>query len=73
MHTQNERLSNKEAASYLGIAEHTLHVWRCTKRYPIPFLKIGSKVYYRKADLDAWLASRVHGVGLCDEGKSSLV
>ncbi|WP_024301970.1 helix-turn-helix domain-containing protein [Pseudogulbenkiania sp. MAI-1] len=55
----DERLSNKEAAIYLGIAEQTLHVWRCTKRYVIPYLKIGSKIYYRKRDLDRFLESRV--------------
>lgn len=52
-------LSNKDAAEYLGIAERTLHVWRCTRRYVIPYLKVGNKVFYRKRDLDAFLESRV--------------
>lgn len=58
---QDVRLSNKQAAEYIGVAEHTLHVWRCTKRYPIPYLKIGSKIYYRRSDLDVFLASRLVG------------
>ncbi|MHC8382650.1 helix-turn-helix domain-containing protein [Pseudomonas sp. LB3P14] len=54
----NEKLNNDEAAPYIGVTPGTLEVWRCTKRYPIPYLKIGSKVYYWKKDLDAFLESR---------------
>jgi excisionase family DNA binding protein len=51
-------LSDKDAAQYLGLAEGTLAVWRCNGRYQIPFIKIGTKVRYRRAQLDAWLESR---------------
>lgn len=54
-----DRLTNKQAADYIGVGEHTLEVWRCTKRYVIPFTKIGNKIFYRRSDLDAFLASRV--------------
>lgn len=54
-------LSCEQAADYLQVSVRTLDVWRCTRRYPIPFVKIGSRVRYRRADLDAWLASRTHG------------
>jgi len=57
--TENtELLSSAEAARYLGIQPHTLSVWRCEKRYQLPYLKIGSRVFYAKADLDRWLESR---------------
>ena len=46
------------AAEYLDLQPGTLSVWRCTKRYGVPYLKIGRLVRYRKLDLDAWLASR---------------
>lgn len=46
------------AAAYLGIKESTLAVWRCTKRYPLPFVKVGRLVYYSKTALDAFLESR---------------
>jgi excisionase family DNA binding protein len=46
------------AAAYLGVKESTLAVWRCTKRYPLPFVKVGRLVQYRKSALDAFLASR---------------
>ncbi|QDF75936.1 MULTISPECIES: helix-turn-helix domain-containing protein [Shewanella] len=54
----NDRLSNKEAANYLGVKPETMDVWRSTSRYSIPFCKIGRKVFYRKSDLDAFIESR---------------
>lgn len=50
--------STQEAADYLGTRPHTLEVWRASGRYRIPYLKVGRLVKYRRADLDAWLASR---------------
>jgi excisionase family DNA binding protein len=40
-----------------------LSVWRSTGRYNLPFFKIGRKVRYRRADLDAWLAARYRETG----------
>jgi excisionase family DNA binding protein len=51
----------KQAAEYLGVSVGTLEVWRCTKRYPLPFIKVGRLVKYRKSDLDAFLESRTVG------------
>ena len=56
--TPAAEFSNEEAASYLGIKPATLEIWRCTKRYEIPYLKIGRCVRYRRTDLDHWLQSR---------------
>jgi excisionase family DNA binding protein len=53
-----EFLSTLEAAEYVGTRPHTLEVWRASGRYKIPFVKVGRLVRYRRADLDAWLASR---------------
>jgi excisionase family DNA binding protein len=50
-----ELLTRKEAAAYLGVKEHSLAVWACTKRYPLPFVRIGRLVKYRKSDLDAFI------------------
>jgi excisionase family DNA binding protein len=52
-------LSTSEAANYVGTRPHTLEVWRASGRYKLPFLKVGRLVKYRRADLDAWLESRV--------------
>lgn len=54
-----ERLNSKEAAEYLGVMENTLSVWRSTHRWSnLPYIKVGSKVFYWKRDLDAFLESQ---------------
>ena len=55
---QSDLLDTESAATYLGVKDSTLENWRSTKRYLLPYIKVGRKVKYRKADLDAWLASR---------------
>jgi excisionase family DNA binding protein len=57
----SELISSDQAAEYLGITRKTLEVWRSTRRYPIPYIKVGRLVRYRKSDLEAFLLSRVHG------------
>lgn len=52
-------LSTAQAAEYLGVAPHSLEIWRSNRRYAIPYVKVGARVRYRKSDLDAWLDSRV--------------
>lgn len=54
-------LTNDEAAAYIGVAPQTLTIWRCVKRYAIPYIKVGSRIRYRREDLDTWLASRTVG------------
>lgn len=54
-------LDNAAAAEYLGISTGTLDVWRSTKRYAIPYVKVGRLVKYRQSALDAFLESRTHG------------
>lgn len=56
-------LDDKAAAAILDVSPGTLSVWRSTGRYNLPFLKIGRKVRYRRADLDAWLVKRVRESG----------
>jgi excisionase family DNA binding protein len=51
-------MSRREAARYLGVAEQTLAVWACNKRYGLPCYKVGRLVKYKKEDLDAFVASR---------------
>ncbi len=56
---QKEKLlSRKEAAEFLGVTEHTLAVWACTKRYKLSFVKVGRLVKYRYSDLLTFLESR---------------
>lgn len=50
-----------EAAEYLGLADNTLPVWRCTGRYDLSYIKVGRLVRYRKSTLDAFLLHRTRG------------
>jgi excisionase family DNA binding protein len=54
-------LSEIEAAEILNVTAGTLSVWRCTRRYPLPYVKVGRAIRYRLADLEAWLQSRTVG------------
>ena len=59
----DDRLRRQDAAVYLGVTPGTLEVWASTKRYDIPYTKIGKLVYYRRSDLDAWINSRTVRAG----------
>ena len=48
-------LTTKEAAGSLGLAEHTLRMWRYECRGPA-FIRLSARaVRYRREDLDAWV------------------
>jgi len=51
-------LTQKEAAEILRILPETLCVWRATKRYPLNYVKVGSKVFYRQADIESFISNR---------------
>lgn len=42
----------------IGITVGTLSVWRATRRYDLPFVKVGNSVRYRRSDWTAWLQRR---------------
>lgn len=54
----NRLLSRKEAAEFLGVTEMTLAIWKSTKRYPIPCVKVGRLAKYRYGDLLEFVESR---------------
>lgn len=56
--TNPDLFSTDQAAAYLELSPNTLEIWRCTKRYALPYVKIGRKVRYRKVDLDHWLEAQ---------------
>jgi len=57
-----ELLTQKEAAARLGLTNpDTLAVWRCTKRYDLPHIKIGRSVRYDARSIEKFLASRTMG------------
>lgn len=53
----HEKLGNREAARHLGLAPATLAKMRCRGGSPT-FLRLGRKIVYVRADLDAWLVAR---------------
>ena len=55
-------LNREEAAAYLGVKPSTLADWRLSGKYrnELPCGRIGRRVFYRKADLDRWLAAQIH-------------
>ena len=53
-----ELLTREQAAEYLGIRPQTLAVWATSGRYGLPFIRVGRRVRYRRADLDRFLESR---------------
>lgn len=57
--TAHTLFTPKEAARYMRLSPGTLAVWRCTKRYPLNFVKVGRAVRYAKSDLDAFLIQRL--------------
>lgn len=62
-------LTPQQVAEQLGVTTHTLAVWRCTKRYPLPYVKSGRLVRYRPADVVAFIESRLHS---CDVAQGAL-
>ena len=45
----------KRAAEILGVSPTTLTTWRSTRRYDLPFVKIGNAVRYEERDLLAFI------------------
>lgn len=45
-------------ADILGVDVKTLAVWRCTKRYPLPWVRVGRNVMYKPEDVQAFIESR---------------
>ena len=52
-----KKLNTAEAAEYLGVRPNTLEVWRCKHKGP-RYSKIGSRVLYDMADLEAFFHAR---------------
>lgn len=56
---EQQNLTRKQAAKYLGISEATLRLWSTDGKGPRHF-KAGEKlVRYRRTDLDSWIEERL--------------
>jgi hypothetical protein len=52
-------MTSVEAAAYLKVARQTLAVWRLSGRGPT-YVKLGRKIAYDKAVLDAYVTSHTY-------------
>lgn len=52
-------LSQRDVARYLNTTVKSLNSMRYHGRNPLPYLRWGRKIRYRKADLDAWIESQL--------------
>jgi hypothetical protein len=41
-----------------GTTVGTLAVWRSTKRYDLPFVRIGAKIFYRASAIEKFISER---------------
>ena len=57
----NYLLTPDDAAKMLGVEPGTLAVWRCTRRYPLPWVKVGRCVRYRPEDVAAFIEVNTDG------------
>jgi len=53
-----EQFDTKALAEYLEVSERTVEQWRLVGGGP-RYVKMGRLCRYRRADVDAWLESRV--------------
>jgi excisionase family DNA binding protein len=54
-------LTPEQVAELLSVTTHTLAVWRCEGRYPLPYIKTGRLVRYREEDVLKFIESRTRG------------
>ena len=59
----SDLLTPDQVAAALGLSLRTLAAWRSSRRNPLPYVKVGSRVRYRRQDVAAWLAGRLHCSG----------
>ena len=51
-------LSEDELAELISVKTQTLQAWRSQKTGP-DFVKLGKAVFYRKSDVEEWIAANV--------------
>jgi hypothetical protein len=50
-----ELISPADAATMLRVKKQTLAVWRCAKRQPLPYVKMGRRVFYKRRDIERFV------------------
>ncbi len=53
-------LNANDAAKILGVKPSTLCMWRYNKRHIIPYVKIGTRAFYRHDDIETFIQDNLH-------------
>ena len=53
--SKEELLTTDEASKYLRVKKGTLAIWRSTKRYEVPYIRVGRLIRYRVSDLEEFI------------------
>lgn len=53
-------LTQKEVAEILGTTTGTLNTLRWQKKLDIPYYRVGSKILFKKEDLENWLKGKLN-------------
>lgn len=59
--TSDPMLVENQAAEMIGVKPQTLAVWRSTKRYDLPYVKVGRCVRYRRSSILAFIEKNTVG------------
>ncbi|MCW2290118.1 excisionase family DNA binding protein [Pseudomonas sp. BIGb0408] len=51
-------LTPDQVAAALGLSHRPLAAWRSSRRDPLPYVKVGSRVRYRRQDVASYLEAR---------------
>ena len=54
----DELLDTPRTAQILDVKPSTLEVWRNTKRYELPYVRVGRNIRYRRPDVLAFIEKR---------------
>lgn len=54
----SDLLTPDQVAATLGLSHRTLAAWRSSRRSELAWLKVGSRIRYRRQDVLAWLEAR---------------
>ena len=57
----NDNLAPRAVAELLNVPEGTLAAWRSSGRVPLPYLKFGGIVRYRRTDVEAFVEASLRG------------
>jgi hypothetical protein len=50
-------LTPQQAGEQLHKSPGTLAIWRCAKRYPLAYVRLGNRIYYRRKDIEKFIES----------------